>query len=121
MTLHLVSDGAVGLAEARPGDGFVSVCAMISAHVTARPDAPAVSDAHGRVNFAELDRRSGRLADRLRERGVGPGSCVAVFLERSVEFVVAAHAVLVGSTGLLAEWSQHLDDRLAAALAAAQH
>ena len=40
------------------------------------PDAVALSDEAGQVTYAELDRRTNRLARRLRRLGVGPESIV---------------------------------------------
>ncbi|HSF40046.1 MAG TPA: amino acid adenylation domain-containing protein [Thermoanaerobaculia bacterium] len=59
-----------------------------------RPEAPAVA-AEGRVTtYGELRRRSGRLAARLRELGVGPEVRVPVLLPRSLERLVAILAVV---------------------------
>jgi amino acid adenylation domain-containing protein len=93
MTSHLVSDDELER-EVGPAAAFTSVCSMISSHATARPDHAAVVDKTGRVTYGALQRRSRLLAARLAEHGVGPGSCVGVFLERSADFVVAAYAVL---------------------------
>jgi len=46
------------------------------------------------LSYAELNERSDRLARRLRKRGVGPGVCVALCAERSLELMVAVPAVL---------------------------
>src|SRR6478735_3252945 len=94
MTSHVVSDDELGWHEAevagRPG---TSICSVVSAHAASRPDRPAVIDPDGRhLTYRELQWRSGGLAARLAADGVGPGSCVGVFLERSSEFVVAAYA-----------------------------
>jgi amino acid adenylation domain-containing protein len=96
MTSHVVSDDELGWHEAevagRPG---TSLCSMVSAHAASRPDRPAVIDSNGRhLTFRELQRLSGGMAARLAADGVGPGSCVGIFLERSPEFVVAAYAVM---------------------------
>ncbi|HEX7239064.1 MAG TPA: amino acid adenylation domain-containing protein, partial [Longimicrobiaceae bacterium] len=56
------------------------------------PDAPAVVSAEGMLSFAGLERASGRIARRLRARGVGPETVVAVLMEHSPEVV----AVLLG-------------------------
>lgn len=47
-----------------------------------------------RLTYAEVDARVEALADLLRARGVVRGDRVALFLESSVEFAVAVHAVL---------------------------
>ena len=96
MTSHVVSDDELGWHEAEvAGRPRTSICSMVSAHAASRPDRPAVIDPDGRhLTYRELQRRSGGLAVQLAADGVGPGSCVGVFLERSSEFVVAAYAVL---------------------------
>ncbi len=53
------------------------------------PDAPAALFAGSALTYAELDERSGRLAARLRELGVGPEVRVGLFVERSLELPVA--------------------------------
>ncbi|MES4904123.1 MULTISPECIES: amino acid adenylation domain-containing protein [unclassified Streptomyces] len=58
------------------------------------PDAVAVAGGDTELSYRELDARSDRLAGLLRERGVRPGSTVLVFMERSVELLVALLAVL---------------------------
>ncbi len=46
------------------------------------------------ISYAELDRRANQLAHYLRELGVGPDEIVALFMERSLDLVVALLAVL---------------------------
>ncbi|HEX7241304.1 MAG TPA: amino acid adenylation domain-containing protein, partial [Longimicrobiaceae bacterium] len=58
------------------------------------PDAVALAWADDRVTYAELDRRSARLADALRRRGVGPEVRVGVCMQRTPELVVSLLAVL---------------------------
>ncbi|GHC53183.1 non-ribosomal peptide synthetase [Streptomyces flavofungini] len=58
------------------------------------PDAVALVAGTGSVTYADLAARTRRLAARLRRLGVGPGSLVAVHLERSVDLVVALLATL---------------------------
>lgn len=57
------------------------------------PDALAVADAKQQITYGELNERAHRLAQDLRELGVGPEVCVGVCLERSVEMVAAKLAV----------------------------
>ncbi len=93
MSYRTTSSG--GTRRRSPGVPGTSICSMVSAHAASRPDRPAVIDPDGRhLTYRELQRRSGGLAVRLAADGVGPGSCVGVFLERSSEFVVAAYAVM---------------------------
>ncbi|MEU4086733.1 amino acid adenylation domain-containing protein [Streptomyces aureus] len=64
-------------------------------HQAARtPDAIALVTDEQRLTFAELNTLADRLAHRLRCEGVGPEERVALFLERSVDLVVAVLATL---------------------------
>ena len=71
---------------------------LFAALAEAQPERTAVvgQGASGRkeLSYGELDEWSNRLAQVLRQRGVGPESILAVFLERSPEMVVAILAVL---------------------------
>ncbi|HHO69806.1 MAG TPA: amino acid adenylation domain-containing protein [Gammaproteobacteria bacterium] len=60
----------------------------------AQGEAVAVVTADAELSYAELAARSGRLASYLRGRGVGPGSFVAISLERGVDMLVAVLGVL---------------------------
>ncbi|HWN42365.1 MAG TPA: amino acid adenylation domain-containing protein [Thermoanaerobaculia bacterium] len=66
-----------------------------------RPDALAVSWSGGRLSYGELARRVERLACRLRERGVGPETVVALCFERSPELITATLAVLAAGGAYL--------------------
>jgi amino acid adenylation domain-containing protein len=59
-----------------------------------QPDALAVICESERVSYGELNARANRLARRLRALGVAPETPVGVYLERSVDLVVAFWAVL---------------------------
>lgn len=48
---------------------------------------------HSSLTFAQVDERSNRLANALRERGIQAGQNVGIFLENGLEFVVIAMAV----------------------------
>nr|WP_297628519.1 condensation domain-containing protein [Nocardia sp.] len=65
------------------------------------PGDPAVVWGDRSLSYAELDARSSRLARVLIERGSGPGSGVAVRLDRGVELAVAAWAVLKTGAALV--------------------
>ncbi len=65
-----------------------------AAQAARTPDALAVAAGAERLTFRELAERAGALARRLRRLGVAPESRVALYLDRSVEAVVALLAVL---------------------------
>jgi amino acid adenylation domain-containing protein len=60
----------------------------------ARPGQIAVSGPGAALTYAELDRRSNQLAHALRARGVGPDVLVGLYLQRSVEMIVAILGIL---------------------------
>ncbi|WP_225829137.1 amino acid adenylation domain-containing protein [Streptomyces naphthomycinicus] len=59
-----------------------------------RPAAEAVRLRDTSIDYAELDRASGALARTLSEAGLRPGDRAAVWLDKSIEAVVAIHAIL---------------------------
>lgn len=85
------------------------------------PQALAVADAEASRTYGELEERANRVAWLLASRGAGPGTVVAVLLERSVQEVEALLGVLkAGGTYLPLEGSppERLDSILADAGAA---
>jgi amino acid adenylation domain-containing protein len=67
---------------------------LLEATAVARPDATAVVDADGKLTFRALEERANRLAHLLVERGVKPGSLVAVCVDRTADMPAAIAAVL---------------------------
>lgn len=63
-------------------------------HARQRPDAPALSFGSETLSYVELNRRANRLAHHLVGLGVGLEARVGVFMERSIDLVVALLAVL---------------------------
>lgn len=59
-----------------------------------RPGAVALCRGEARLSYCELNGRANRLAQRLRELGVGPDVLTAVSVERSIEMIVALLAIL---------------------------
>jgi amino acid adenylation domain-containing protein len=93
----LVIDGEAAVIAAwnRTPHGYPregTVPGLFAAHAAARPDAPAVLAQGVAWTYAELDRRSAAVARRLRRRGVGTDTPVAVALPRSADLI----AVLLG-------------------------
>ncbi len=72
----------------------VSVPVVFAEHVARTPEAVAVTFEDRSLTYRELEEAANRLAHLLAARGVGPGQCVALLLERSAEAVVAMLAVL---------------------------
>jgi amino acid adenylation domain-containing protein len=75
-----------------PGDRCVHE--LFERQAAATPDAEAVVFAGERLSYAGLNARANRLARRLRRLGVGPDAPVVLFMERSVELIVAVLGVL---------------------------
>ncbi|MFE6775877.1 amino acid adenylation domain-containing protein [Streptomyces sp. NPDC057702] len=69
--------------------------ALVAAVCADTPDALALVDGQGHtpLTYAAFDARVGRLAALLRARGATPHTRVAIVLPRSVDLVVAVHAV----------------------------
>ncbi|HEX2222946.1 MAG TPA: condensation domain-containing protein, partial [Thermoanaerobaculia bacterium] len=67
---------------------------LFEEQVRRAPDAPAVSFEGRTLSYAELDREANRLAWRLVESGVAPGSRVGLSAERGVELVAGILGIL---------------------------
>ncbi|XRQ14395.1 amino acid adenylation domain-containing protein [Actinomadura welshii] len=76
---------------------------MVAARAAAAPDAAAVigDGPDATLTYAELDRRAGAVARRLRERGTRPGDIVAVAVPRSPELIVALLGTLKAGAAYL--------------------
>ena len=62
---------------------------LIAERAAAAPERVAVECGEGRLTFGELEARAERLAGVLRDRGVGPGVLVGVYMERGLEMLAA--------------------------------
>jgi amino acid adenylation domain-containing protein len=67
---------------------------LLEASARTTPDAPAVLDGEREITYLELERQSNRLANLLIELGVRRGERVGVYLDKSIESVVAIYATL---------------------------
>jgi amino acid adenylation domain-containing protein len=67
---------------------------LFEAQVLRMPDRVAVVYEGTRLTYAELNLRANQLAHHLRALGVGPEVSVGVYMERSLEMVVALYAIL---------------------------
>jgi amino acid adenylation domain-containing protein len=82
-----------GAAEESPR-GERTVLDRFEAQAARSPGTPAVVRGDARLTYADLDRRADRLARDLRALGIGPGTPVAVCLERSPDFLVAILGIM---------------------------
>jgi amino acid adenylation domain-containing protein len=67
---------------------------LVEAQARRTPDAPAVAFEGAKLTYAELERRASRLARELQRRGAGPDARVGLFVERSLDMVVAILGIL---------------------------
>ena len=67
---------------------------LFERQVEQRPDALAVLFEQEHLSYAQLNRRANRLAHYLRALGVGPETRVGIYMEPSVETLVALFAIL---------------------------
>jgi amino acid adenylation domain-containing protein len=81
-------------ATLEPRPAGATLHGLFEAQAARTPDAVAVIAAEGALTYRELDARSNRLARRLVALGAGIDSRVGLFLERSLEMVVALLGVL---------------------------
>ncbi len=104
---------AAAAAQSRPDPSEV-VTGMFAARVRACPDATAVVDAAGhRLTYAELDRRSNRLARHLgRVAEIGPDTPVALLLPTDATLAVAVFAVLKAGAAYLPLDQQYPAERM---------
>ncbi|QRO01823.1 amino acid adenylation domain-containing protein [Archangium violaceum] len=67
---------------------------LFEAQVARTPEAVALVFEGREMTYAALNARANQLAHRLRREGVGPESLVGVFMERSLEMVLALYGAL---------------------------
>lgn len=71
-----------------------SIHSLFEDQADTTPDAVAVMDESISLTYCELDQRANRLAHYLRTLGVGPEHVVGVWMERSVDVIIALLGVL---------------------------
>ncbi|WP_437033688.1 amino acid adenylation domain-containing protein [Streptomyces sp. enrichment culture] len=85
---------------------------LFAAQARRTPDAPAVTAAGETLTYAELDRRSARLARRLGALGAGPETHVALLLPRTADLPAALLAVLRSGAGYVPLDPDHPAERI---------
>ncbi|MEV5735713.1 amino acid adenylation domain-containing protein [Streptomyces sp. NPDC052292] len=91
----------------------VTVTRLIEERAVRRPDAPAVTCGADRLTYRQLDERAEWIAGRLRERGAGPGTLVAVCLDRGTDMVCTLLGIHKSGAAYLPLDPAYPTDRLA--------
>ncbi|MEU7003420.1 amino acid adenylation domain-containing protein, partial [Nonomuraea sp. NPDC046570] len=92
---------------------FVPLPVAIARQAAATPEAAALCGPDGLwLTYAEFIGRVNALATRLREQGVQLGDVVGVYLPRSVDMVIAVHAVMTAGGAYLPLEPTYPDQRL---------
>uniref|UniRef100_UPI0028AEB422 non-ribosomal peptide synthetase n=1 Tax=Pseudomonas nitroreducens TaxID=46680 RepID=UPI0028AEB422 len=105
------SDWSIAVAGDAPA--FEALSETIAAQARRHPAKVALIDDQREVNFAELEDRSNRLAQRLIQRGIGPERRVAVALPRGVDIPLALLAVMKAGGAYLPLDVDYPEERLA--------
>ncbi|MEU1012944.1 amino acid adenylation domain-containing protein [Streptomyces sp. NPDC005890] len=106
---------AAGEGAPAPADD-ATVVALFRQQAAGAPDAVAVVDGPAELSYRELDVLSEQLAERLAERGVGPGDLVGIALPRSAGLVAALLAVLKAGAAFVPLDLAHPAERIASIL-----
>ncbi|RJL34104.1 long-chain-fatty-acid--CoA ligase [Bailinhaonella thermotolerans] len=81
------------------------VVSALRRHARTRGDAPAITGGGRTLTYADLDRRSGRVARALLARGLGPGSRVAYLGRNAPEFFELLYgAARIGAVTVPLNW-----------------
>src|SRR6204780_2041599 len=67
---------------------------QISAHRTTSPHSPALAYCERELSYEELDRGADRFAGHLMQLGIVSGDTVAICMERSFDWIVAALGIM---------------------------
>ncbi|MBF6354171.1 amino acid adenylation domain-containing protein [Nocardia higoensis] len=104
----------------RPLDPDVTLASIIADAVGTYAERTAVLDGDRSLTYADFASRVNRLARWLISRGVGPESLVALRMRRSLDQVVATHAVITAGGGYVPVDPDYPADRIDYILATAE-
>ncbi|MFD7683227.1 amino acid adenylation domain-containing protein [Streptomyces sp. NPDC060187] len=91
----------------------VTVHRLFEDRAAERPNSPAVTCGSDHLTYQELDARAEWIAARLRERGAGPGTLVAICLDRGTDMVSALLGILKSGAAYVPLDPAYPTDRLA--------
>ena len=79
-----------------PKVGYPEKCLheLFREQAAAHPDCTAIADPHGSLTFRELDEKTDLIAQYLQKQGVEVDSICGIYMESSVEYVIAYLAIL---------------------------
>ncbi|RZL65348.1 MAG: amino acid adenylation domain-containing protein [Variovorax sp.] len=107
-------------ATASPLPDDLLVHQLVETQAARTPDAEAVRFGRQTLRYRDLDQRADQFARSLRARGVGADVPVALYLERSLEMVIALLAVLKAGGAYVPLDPSHPPDRTATILESAR-
>ncbi len=90
-----------------------NIAELFEAEAQRRPDAVALVFGAEQISYAELNRRANRLGRYLQARGVIPDTPIGLYLERSVEMIVALLGILKAGGAYVALDPTYRPERLA--------
>ncbi|MCP4224690.1 MAG: amino acid adenylation domain-containing protein [Actinomycetia bacterium] len=86
--------------------------ALFEAQVERTPDAPALLRGDETLTYLQFNQAANQLAHHLRARGVGPGTGVGIFAERSFEMMVGVYATIKAGGAYVPLDPEHPVDRI---------
>jgi len=86
---------------------------LFEAQAARRPNAVAVTCGKDMLTYAQLNARANQLAHFLRKRGAGPESLVAMYMDRSLDLVIAILGIVKAGAAYVPLDSAYPSDRLA--------
>ncbi|WP_084598079.1 non-ribosomal peptide synthetase [Micromonospora chokoriensis] len=92
-------------------DQVSTLTGLFAANVVRHPQRPAVSDDEQTLTYAELNGRADQLAAQLRARGVRAQDRVGLYLDRSVDVLVAILGILKAGGAYVAVDTRYPDAR----------